>query len=267
LNWVLDMTYEEMFQLVKNTAVSVPSLAQARIDILTASNPLAAWLDDCCIFDPKAQTQIGIAVKQTISVESGGDRLTRTEYQNSDIWLYASYRSHCDQVGCSKPVSMRVFGRDLLDLCRNQLKNRDVTDIKDRNGKSIVGIRLRGDSDVESASPMSVAQTPEPPTQMPQETQAQPQSVQTPEEVWASIDPSLIPDVHTMVQEVWSYADKDDRDFMASFSDWFARHSTKSNWEQLRAETWRYLKSTDDGRTISRRLQKIGHQQTHSSAA
>jgi len=52
-----------------------------------------------------------------------------------------------------------------------------------------------------------------------------------------------------------------------SFGDWVARHSKKPKWQKLRAETWRYLKSTDHGRSIARRLKSFEQKQNHSVAA
>ena len=257
LNWALEMSDVEMFELIKNTAVSVPSLAAAKIDVLTASNSLAAWLEDCCIFAPGSRSQIGTANKIQVTWELGGDRITKSEYQNEDIWLYASYRAYCERTGHSKPVTMRKFSDSLVDLCRNQLKNPEVEKLRGRDGAAIVGITLRSDSDKDSPTPISGSGTAPQPEEAPS----------IPDEVWASIDESIQPEVKVMVEEVWGYANQDDREFVQSFGDWVARHSKKPKWQKLRAETWRYLKSTDHGRSIARRLKSFEQKQNHSVAA
>jgi|GEM_PF-1995659 len=257
LNWALEMSDVEMFELIKNTAVSVPSLAAAKIDVLTTSNSLAAWLEDCCIFAPGSRSQIGTANKIQVTRELGGDRITKSEYQNEDIWLYASYRAYCERTGHSKPVTMRKFSDSLVDLCRNQLKNPEVEKLRGRDGAAIVGITLRSDSDKDSPTPISGGRT------APQSEEAS----SIPDEVWASIDESIQPEVKVMVEEVWGYANQDDREFVQSFGDWVARHSKKPKWQKLRAETWRYLKSTDHGRSIARRLKSFEQKQNHSVAA
>jgi hypothetical protein len=147
----------------------------------------------------------------------------------------------------------------LIDLCRNQLKNHDVKKDRGREGAVMLGIILRAENDQVSPNPISGGGR--------SETHSQPKTAPTPDQVWESIDPSLQADVHAMVEEVWSYANKADRDFVTSFADWVAHHSIKPNWKQLRAETWRYLKSTDDGRSIARRLKALEQQQTHSHSA
>ena len=260
LNWVLEMTDLEMFDLVKDTAASVPSLAQAKIDILTSSNSLAGWLDDCCIFDPRARTQIGTATKQQITTELGGDRLTKSEYQNEGIWLYASYRAYCDRTGHKKPVTMRKFSDELIDLCRNQLKNADVQKERGRDGAAIVGLMLRKEGDQDSPNPISGGGHST-------DTNSTPKDSQTSDEVWVSVDPSLQAEIHTMATEVFSYANSADRQFLSSFSDWHSRHSQNPKWQALRDETWRFLKSTDEGRSIARRLKSLEQKQTHSVAA
>lgn len=263
LNWALEMSDAEMFELVKNTAVSVPSLSAAKIDVLTASNSLAAWLEDCCIFAPGSRSQIGTANKIQVTREvTGGDRITKSEYQNEDIWLYASYRAYCERTGHSKPVTMRKFSDSLVDLCRNQLKNLEVDKTRGRDGAAIVGLVLRQEGDTVSPTPIGSGTAPQTEGISPKTEE----TAHTPDEVWASIDSSLKSDITIMVEEVWGYASQSDRDFIQSFGDWVARHSKKTDWQKLRAETWRYLKSTNDGRAIARRLKTL-EKQNHSHAA
>lgn len=243
LNWALAMPDSDMFELVKNTALSVPSLAQAKNDVLLSSNALAAWLDECAIFSPDSRTQIGTATKQQVSKDLGDTRIMISEYQNTDKWLYANYRAYCERAGHSKPVTMRKFSDELLELCRNQLKNNDVKKDRGRDGAVMVGLVLRGESDYNSPCPISggFSKNEKP----------------TPEQVWASIEPSLQEDVSKMVTEIISYTAQDDRQFLASLTEWHKRHSEKPEWENLRGETWRYITSSSDGRAIARRLQQL----------
>ncbi len=94
-------------------------------------NSLAAWLEDCCILAPGSRSQIGTANKIQVTRELGSDRITKAEYENEDIWLYANYRAYCERTGHSKPVTMRKFSDSLVDLCRNQLKNPEVEKLRD----------------------------------------------------------------------------------------------------------------------------------------
>lgn len=125
LNWVLALPDAEMVHLVRNTAESVPTLAQWRAESLIGSNPLADWLDNCCVFDPEAKTYVGSAQKVRFTEGEPGNTSSWEEYRCHNTWLYASYRMFCDRVG-SRAVSSRRFSELLQNLCQVQLKHPEI---------------------------------------------------------------------------------------------------------------------------------------------
>jgi P4 family phage/plasmid primase-like protien len=154
LNWVLAMPDAEMRSLIVDTDRSVPSLSQAKQESLIATNPLAAWLEECCVFAPGARTKTGVATKIRLSEGSDGHSESYEIYNNQDNWLYANYKRYCDVSG-AKAVSIKRFGDLLIDLCQNQLKVPGVTRGKDRDGAYFEGIALRGEEYKDLPSPIS----------------------------------------------------------------------------------------------------------------
>jgi putative DNA primase/helicase len=151
LNWVLEMPDAEVTRLVKNTAVSVPSLNQAKKETLLKTNSIAEWFDAECVFAPGVQIQVGDARR----VRRIDGAVSFDEYQNAETWLYPAYRTYCDRSNI-KPIALMRFGNLLLDLCNNQLKNSEVLQTKAPNNKSVfVGVALRGVGYQNSPCPIS----------------------------------------------------------------------------------------------------------------
>jgi putative DNA primase/helicase len=88
------------------------------------TNDLARWLDDKVVLDPSAQTYVG-----TNDPEKAG------------CWLYANYCLDRVQQN-EKPLSMKAFRPNLMDLLLNQLKVQVVSG-EDRTGRFIKGLGLR----------------------------------------------------------------------------------------------------------------------------
>jgi putative DNA primase/helicase len=155
LNWALALPDAEMVDLLVNTAQSVPSLGAIHADVLMASNPLADWLDARCVFVPGARSQIGDAKRQRVTKsQSSGDSSAWDEYAFAESWLYPNYREYCDRSQV-KPISLRRFGRLLVDLCKSQLGNAEVDKDRDRDGAFILGVALRGDSNSDLPCPIT----------------------------------------------------------------------------------------------------------------
>ena len=97
------------------------------------TDSIAAWLNDCVIYDPNAATPIG------------SDRHEWKE--GTPITLYGSYCHHAQQSG-NQAKSVKNFSPDLLELC-NTILGWTIQKVTTRNGKIIQGLRLRvtGDDD------------------------------------------------------------------------------------------------------------------------
>jgi P4 family phage/plasmid primase-like protien len=141
-NWVMALPDEQMTQLVKCTDLNVPSLQDWKLDTLISSNPIAEWINECCLFE-EGKTYVGVARKVRVSESEGATKSKSwDEYQNCDSWLYANYVHHSALVG-SKPISIRRFSELVTDLCTNQLGRSGITKGKDSGGAFIRGLVLR----------------------------------------------------------------------------------------------------------------------------
>jgi len=91
------------------------------------TDSIAAWLNDCVIYDPNASTPIGC---------------DRNEWkERTPITLYGSYCHHAQQSG-NQAKSVKNFSPDLLELC-NTILGWPIQKVTTRNGKFIQGLRLR----------------------------------------------------------------------------------------------------------------------------
>lgn len=141
IRWALDMPAADVTRYLRATGAAVPSLKSARLDALRATNPIAGWLMDSVVFDPNEQARVGDcrAVRRTV----GG--ITRTEYEHADDWLYANYRRWCDRTNDRRPVALRAFTRDFLDVAKNVLGKRFLESKRVAAGTYIFGCRLMKD--------------------------------------------------------------------------------------------------------------------------
>jgi len=124
LQWVLDMPEAEMVSLIKDTENSVRSLSIFNAEFLMDTNPLAEWLDNCAVLSAKEKTYVG------------------TLNKSSEFHLYPNYCQWVQSTG-SRPLSLRRFSENLLDLCSSQLKVTGVRKSRDAQGVFITGIGLR----------------------------------------------------------------------------------------------------------------------------
>ena len=145
LNWVLSMPDSDMKRLIMQTSESVPSLSKWKNEILLETNPLAEWINECCVLTPDLRTHIGLADEQRVTEGEQGNSTSRKYYKNEDLWLYPNYRAYCDRVGRAG-ISVQRFARLAVDLLVNQL-DLQVTKNRDRDGSYLKGISLRGESD------------------------------------------------------------------------------------------------------------------------
>ncbi len=121
VRWSLDMPENEVTAYLRNTSSRVKSLQSVRVESLTATNPIVGWLMDSVHFDENAETQIGS--KERLTKTSGGrdeDKITRHEYSEWKTRLYPNYCTWCDRSG-KQPISLQMFGRTVVDACRNML--------------------------------------------------------------------------------------------------------------------------------------------------
>ena len=134
VNWVLEMTSEEMRQYLLDTYEKVPSLKKVRNEILLNSNNLVEWLQSEIIYLDDAVSSVG---KKIPAPKDAKER-----YCNSNYHLYPSYCSYCEDTG-SKPVGQKRFISLLLDCCKNQLEIKDIKTFSKNGRPFIKGLAVR----------------------------------------------------------------------------------------------------------------------------
>jgi putative DNA primase/helicase len=132
VNWLLELSHEDISRIIRNPPEHTK---QANFTAMTAGNPIAEWLTECCIPDSTAWTQIGD--KRELR-EQG----TETKFENADKWLYPNYLTWCQRYNKS-PHSVRRFREILVDTLKT-LKV-DVIESRRSQGQGITNIRLKKD--------------------------------------------------------------------------------------------------------------------------
>ncbi|MXS82136.1 hypothetical protein ABD07_03320 [Nitrosomonas oligotropha] len=130
VNWLLKLSQAEISQTIRNPPERIRS---ADLDAMTASNPIADWVTECCIPDNAAWTQIGDERKIQ---ESGRE----TTFENSDRWLYANFRQWCQRAH-KTALSSRRFKELLIQTCVTL--GFSVNESRRNSGSGINGLRLR----------------------------------------------------------------------------------------------------------------------------
>ena len=134
VNWVLQMSEQEMREYLLDTYEKVPSLKRVRNEILLNSNNLVEWLQSEIVLDDKAVTAVG---KKIPAAKDAQER-----YCNSKYHLYASYCSYCEDTG-SKPVGQKRFIALVMDCCKNQLQLEGVRSFSKGGRPFVKGLAIR----------------------------------------------------------------------------------------------------------------------------
>lgn len=124
VNWVLDMTEEEMREYLMETTTKVEFFAKHHREQILKSNQIMDWMEHCICFDPGVASAVGMA---KMAPQGSG-----SVYANAHCWLYANY---CE---FSRASNNNILGRSrfetlLMDVCKHQL-NLNVFKFK-RSGK------------------------------------------------------------------------------------------------------------------------------------
>ncbi|SFM95684.1 DNA primase family protein [Nitrosomonas communis] len=130
VNWLLELSADKISQIILNPP---PQIRNANLEAMTASNPIAGWLIECCIPDLNAWTQMGD--RREIK-ESGRE----TGYKNSDTWLYANYLLWC-QRNSKISLSNGKFKEILIQTCVTL--GHSVLEARHGKGKGIKGLRIK----------------------------------------------------------------------------------------------------------------------------
>lgn len=134
VNWLLELSHEAISQIIRNPPERI---RKADLEAMTATNPVADWVLECCIPASEAWTQIG--EKREIR-----DMGYETKYENADKWLYANYlqwslRTH------KAPLAIRRFRELLTQTCATL--NISINESRRSFGMGIHGLRIKQGSD------------------------------------------------------------------------------------------------------------------------
>jgi|GEM_PF-3153356 len=140
-NWVMAMTDQAMELALRQELASLSEWAN---DLLLETNPIAAWLDACCVATPDLYTFVGNGNEMRESLVIEGKTVSRTCYEKQDSHLYANYRQYC-AANNNAPIKKQRFSRLILDVLRDQL---GIPVSKGRNGEGsyIKGLSLRDEN-------------------------------------------------------------------------------------------------------------------------
>ncbi|SET27891.1 putative DNA primase/helicase [Nitrosomonas marina] len=134
VNWLIELTHEDVSRIIRNPPERI---VKANLNAMTASNPVADWITECCVADIETWTQIGD--KREIKVAG-----QEVEFENANKWLYANFLQWCSRAH-KAPLSIRRFKELLIQTCTTL--NIDVNESRRGNGNGIHGIRIRSDQE------------------------------------------------------------------------------------------------------------------------
>jgi putative DNA primase/helicase len=141
LNWVMEMSADEVKAVIGGIN---GQMTHAQRQHLVDTNKIAGWMDDNIIINPESVTYVGCSMKGKADNETS---LARREK------LYANYEAWCSD-SAVHPVALNRFTANVIDVCE-QMKI-DVVDLnKDKHGKPIKGIAIRGEQHFNYATPIT----------------------------------------------------------------------------------------------------------------
>ena len=136
VNWVLDMSEEEMRDYLMDTNQRVEFFKKYSLTQNLRSNPILDWMELRVVYDPGVQTPIGF----TKAAPPGTSHI----YANHDKWLYASYSEFCRQCNVHT-MSRSRFEVLFMDICKHQL-GLNVFSKRNTRGLRIFNVAVRDSS-------------------------------------------------------------------------------------------------------------------------
>ncbi|MCP5450963.1 MAG: hypothetical protein H6972_10560 [Gammaproteobacteria bacterium] len=132
-NWVLGLSREDVTRRLTRQPRRV---AQSNREALRNNNPVADWLIENTIPEPRARVRIGDHRPIT---EHG-----RTWFEHADEWLYPNYLTWCHRAK-REPLALRRFSSLAVDMARSL--GVDVLKSREGSGVHLQGLRLRSESE------------------------------------------------------------------------------------------------------------------------
>jgi P4 family phage/plasmid primase-like protien len=133
VNWLLDMTEEEMREYLMETNKKVEFFKKYSHTQNLRSNSILDWMEHRVVYEPGESAAVGF-VKPA---PQGSSHL----YTNQDKWLYASYAEFCKQCNVNV-MSRNRFEPLFIDICRHQL-NLNVFTKRTTKGMRVFNVLVR----------------------------------------------------------------------------------------------------------------------------
>lgn len=136
--WALQMTFEEMRDVLANPVKYCPQLNATNLEALVFNNPICAWLAECCLYTPNGHTVLGGGAFRPSIDEQERGLYIKNAYQE----IYASYANFAKSNGYKAAAKPRFVDR-LKETINNVLKIPNV-EPKFINGRAVIqGLKLK----------------------------------------------------------------------------------------------------------------------------
>ena len=133
VNWLLDMSHDEMREYLMETTKHVKFFADYTIDQQLKSNPVKDWMHHCLVFELNTSAQIGF--------KKFAPQGSSTHYAKTNEWLYASYCEFCMNSN-NNIMSRSRFESLLMDIFNHQL-HLNVYAKRNTKGLRIFNVAIR----------------------------------------------------------------------------------------------------------------------------
>jgi putative DNA primase/helicase len=134
--YLLSISNEQIDKVLKDDRPTSGAVDHAYWDVAQRQDSIAAWIEECVMFQDGAFTQVG----------KNKDEWTGSNYDPTISTLFGSYHNYCRGAGL-QGKSLNNFAPELEELCQKVLGYKFV--IRDRrlSIRGFKGIRLRRDND------------------------------------------------------------------------------------------------------------------------
>ena len=151
LELVLNLDPNEVKTYLNNAKSLSPTLAGFERQVMIQRDPIAAWLEQNCVIEMGAKTQIGKAQTINISSEKDGVRIARSITELADVQLYANYSEWCRNQG-HKPVANAKFSSGILEISKRF--NLGLERKRLAGGVHIINLAIRKVHDIDTPTPI-----------------------------------------------------------------------------------------------------------------
>jgi putative DNA primase/helicase len=134
--YLLSISNEQIDKVLKDDRPTSGAVTPAYWDVAQRQDSIAAWIEECVVFQEGAFTQVG----------KNKDEWTGSSYDPTISTLFGSYHNYCRGAGL-QGKSLNNFAPELEELCQKVLGYKFVTRERSMSVRGFRGIRLRREND------------------------------------------------------------------------------------------------------------------------